>query len=93
MHLIKAKLQQRNYNLEGETLKKLHIGRHQEDCKCQQMYIDSWSEEENKDEENRRIEINETYTDEELMEEIEEAKYLGDIISNDGKNINKTYVE
>ena len=55
--------------------------------KCQQLYVESWSEVLNKNEEKGTIEINDKYTGEELMEEIEEAKYLGDVISNDGKNI------
>ena len=53
------------------------------------MYVDSWSEVEAKKEKFDTLEIQDKYDGEELMEEIDEARYLGDVISKDGRNIKK----
>ena len=65
--------------------KKIHVGKKCEDHKCQQLYVDSW--EETKENNNGRVEIKDVCLGEEIMEEKEEEKYLGDVISKDGRNI------
>ena len=66
---------------------KMHIGRVKEDFKCKDLYVDGWKIEETHD-----IQSGEDITIENnignvKMKETSDQKYLGDIISNDGKNI------
>ena len=67
--------------------KKIHIGKHHEDYKCQPLFVDKWEEIDNRNEKNGTIEIKDEYVGEEIMENITEEKYLGDIVSHDGRNI------
>ena len=65
----------------------MHIGRVKEDFKCKDLYVDGWKIEETHD-----IQSGEDITIEKnignvKMKETSDQKYLGDIISNDGKNI------
>ena len=66
---------------------KMHIGRVKEDFKCKDLYVDGWKIEETHD-----IQSGEDITIEKnignvKMKETSDQKYIGDIISNDGKNI------
>ena len=63
------------------------MGKTCEDHKCQPLYVDKWEEFENQNGENGSLEIQEKYVGEEQMEETEEEKYLGDIVSKDGRNL------
>ena len=67
--------------------KKMHIGKEHQEYKCQPLFVDSWREIEKKNEKDGDIEINDEYIGEEVVEDISEEKYLGDIISSDGRNI------
>ena len=67
--------------------KKIHIGKQHEDYKCQPLFVDKWEEIDNKNENNGTIVIQDEYIGEDVMEDITEEKYLGDIISYDGRNI------
>ena len=49
--------------------------------------MDSWTETAIQNQETAEITIEDSFVGEENMEEVEEEKYLGDIISKDGKNI------
>ena len=49
--------------------------------------MDSWGEKANKNTENGFIEIVDGYQGEDVMEEKEEEKYLGDVLSKDGRNL------
>ena len=48
--------------------------------------MDSWKEEESKAVDNNIIEIKDVFAGEEVVEETLDEKYLGDIISHDGRN-------
>ena len=68
--------------------KKIHIGKTCEDFKCQKLFVDKWMEVESK-KEGKEGSVEDIYIGEEVMEETEGEKYLGDIISKDGRNIKK----
>ena len=68
--------------------KKIHVGKYCEDFKCQNLNVDNWEEIEVTNEETGEVEMEDHFIGEETMEEKNEEKYLGDIISYDGRNIN-----
>ena len=57
------------------------------DFKCQDLFLDKWTEVEIKGEESEKTEVKDLYDGEELIEQKEEDRYLGDIISVDGRNL------
>ena len=65
--------------------KKMHIGKTCDDFKCQELYVDKWEEVIKEDDEG--IKVEDCFLGEEVMEEKTEEKYLGDIISDDGRNM------
>ena len=67
--------------------KKIHVGKQCEIYKCHPLFVDSWEEHEIKNGETGKTDIEDVYLGQELMEEKEEEKYLGDIISKDGRNL------
>ena len=67
--------------------KKLHVGKVQEEYKCQNLSVDKWAEVEVKNDLTGEMEMKDIYDGEYTMEEKSEEKYLGDVISNDGRNI------
>ena len=67
--------------------KKIHIGKVCEEYKCQNLTVDSWTETAINNQKTAEITIEDSYLGEENMVEVEEEKYLGDVISRDGKNI------
>ena len=67
--------------------KKIHVGKKCEEFKCQTMYVDSWEEVEKQNDKTGKKSIEDICLGEEAMEEKDEEKYLGDIISKDGKNL------
>ena len=67
--------------------KKIHIGKTCEDFKCQTLNVDNWAEVEVVNEDTASISIEDCFMGEEEMENKQEEKYLGDIISHDGRNI------
>ena len=71
----------------AKKCKKLHIGKHRERFKCQTLKVDNWEEVEMIDDVTGIEEIKDVCNGESIMEEKEEEKYLGDVISTDGKNI------
>ena len=71
----------------NKKCKKIHIGKSREDYKCQDLYLDKWAENVTKDSDTEEIKIEDVCGDEEVMEEVSSEKYLGHIISNDGRNI------
>ena len=68
-------------------LEKMHVGKYCEDFKCQSLMVDKWKEVEIKNEETGLEEIEDVHDGEVVMEGKKEEKYLGDIISTDGRNI------
>ena len=85
---IKFKTASKKLQFGGQKCKKLHVGKYKEEFKCQQLFVDTWEEVEVKDTNTGELTVEECCIGEELMEEKAQEKYLGDIISNDGKNIN-----
>ena len=67
--------------------KKLHVGQVQMKHKCQDLSVDRWTEVQVENDITRDIEMMDCYDGEEIMEEKTEEKYLGDLISSDGRNI------
>ena len=67
--------------------KKLHIGKNYEEYKCHPIYVDSWERLEEKDKDTGETELKDVCVGEEQMEEKDDEKYLGDIVSKDGRNI------
>ena len=67
--------------------KKLHIGHSKEEFKCQNLTVDKWKEVEVHYDEIGDIKLEDIFDGEAIMEEKNEEKYLGDIVSVDGKNI------
>ena len=70
-----------------EKCKKLHVGKTSVDFKCQDLFLDKWAEIEIKEEESEEIKHKDVYEGENIIEQKEEDRYLGDIISVDGRNI------
>ena len=67
--------------------KKMHVGKRKEEFKCQPLSVDKWEEVEVNLEQSTKVVLEDQYIGKEEIEEKSEEKYLGDILSNDGKNI------
>ena len=65
----------------------MHIGKSVDKYKCQPLFVDKWEETEVEDCENGRIRVEDSCDGEDLMENKNDEKYLGDVISKDGRNI------
>ena len=88
MHaFIKLKTDTKKLQFGASKCKKLHVGKYKEDFKCQALKIDDWKEVEIMNEETGVDDIADICDGEEIMEEKQEEKYLGDVISVDGRNI------
>ena len=70
-----------------EKCKKIHVGKYCDEFKCQSLSVDRWKEVEVKDTEKGITNLEDICVGEEVIEEKEEEKYLGDIISKDGRNL------
>ena len=70
-----------------DKCKKLHVGHLQKPYKCQELFVDKWSEVELRNDVTGDIETDDLFEGEHAMEEKSEDKYLGDIISTDGRNM------
>ena len=68
-----------------EKCKQLHVGK--EGQKCQSLTVEKWIEIEVQNDESDKAEIVDKWDGNITMAETEEEKYLGDIISVDGRNI------
>ena len=89
LHLRNCNLARKNarkYTWENRE-KKIHMGKYQDDYKCQDLYLDKWSEKDTKDSGTEEMRIEDVCGDTEVMEEVSSERYLGHIISNDGRNI------
>ena len=83
---IKFKTDSKKLQFGADKCKKLHIGKYCEDHKCQQLFVDNWEEIEVKNIDGT-YGIDDLCDGEQKMEIKEEEKYLGDVISKDGRNI------
>ena len=70
-----------------EKCKKIHVGKMKEEHKCQTLFVDKWKENDDPNNESNEIIVEDVFNGEEIMEDTEEQKYLGDIISKDGRNV------
>ena len=84
---INFKTSSKKLQFGGDKCKKLHVGHTYDDYKCQDLSVDKWSEVEITNDVTGEIDFKDVYDGVQLMEEKEEDKYLGDVISKDGKNI------
>ena len=84
---IKLKTESKKLQFGAEKCKKLHVGKLCEEFKCQELYIDNWKEVLIENSDDGKVGIEDCLVGEEVMEEKSEEKYLGDVISNDGRNL------
>ena len=63
----------------------MHIGKEKENFKCCEVKLDCWKTEEFLDNQNK-INIKEKYIGKQSVKEVQEEKWLGNILSTDGKN-------
>ena len=84
---IQCKTSSKKLQFGSIKCKKIHIGKECVGYKCHPLYVDSWEENEIKNEETGKVDIEDVCLGEEMMEEKDEEKYLGDIISKDGRNL------
>ena len=67
--------------------KKLEIGKDSEKYKCGKLSVEKWTEVEVRNDNINKRDIENIFEGEEEIEEKIEEKYLGDVISSDGKNM------
>ena len=67
--------------------KKIHVGKIKEEFKCRPVAVDNWEEVKVKDEQTTKLTLEDHYVGQDEMEEKSEETYLGDIVSNDGRNM------
>ena len=65
---------------------KMHVGRSCNKDICNDLFVDGWRVENVTEVETGKIEEKDEYDGLHAMEEVNSEKYLGDILSNDGKN-------
>ena len=65
----------------------MHVGHATEEYKCQDLSVDKWTEAEVRNEETGDMIMTDVFEGEQKMEEKMEERYLGDIISTDGRNV------
>ena len=84
---INFKTNSKKLQFGGKKCKKLHVGHTNSDYKCQDLSVDKWSEVEISNDVTGELEFKDIYDGVHIMEETDEEKYLGDVISTDGSNI------
>ena len=83
---IKFKTSSKKLQFGSQKCKKMHIGKTKEEYKCLPVFVDNWTEviEEC---DGGKMKIKDVCDGEEIMEEKDDERYLGDVISKDGRNI------
>ena len=74
-----------NLQFGSEKCDQMHIGKHHNQDICHMLYVDSWKESITENGHGKK-ELKDIYIGKVEMKKVSEKKYLGDIISNDGKN-------
>ena len=69
-----------------EKCKKVHVGKEIFKTRCQGLFVDKWVEVEGENENGETV-YDDIEIGKEQMEEKDHEKYLGDVISNDGRKI------
>ena len=82
---LQAKTSMKKLQFGSSKCKKIHIGKKCENYKCHQLYVDKWDEVHDISKDDTKTQ--DVLLGKVLMEESNEEKYLGDLISKDGKNI------
>ena len=85
---VKVQTLSKKLQFGNKKCKKMHIGKTREDYKCHTLFLDKWTEKEVEDSNTKDIIIEDICEEEEIMEERDMEKYLGHVISRDGRNIN-----
>ena len=83
---INYKISSKKLQCGTEKCKKMHIERPNE-MTCPELHVDGWAEECVNSFETGSTELNDVFKGEEKLLTTEAEKYLGDIISQDGKNL------
>ena len=78
---MQCKTSSKKLQFSTNKCKKLHIGKTCESLLCHSIYVDKWERN------NKGNKIEEVCIGKEKIQESNEEKYLGDIISKDGKNL------
>ena len=65
----------------------MHVGKLKAEYKCKKLSIDKWTEQVRFNNDKNEFEIIDLFEGEEYMEEKEEEKYLGVLLSHDGRNM------
>ena len=86
---LKFKTCSKKLQFGAQNCKKIHIGKTKEEHKCQPLFVDNWTESEIEDGDSEMVKMEDTCNVEDEMEEKEDERYLGDVISKDGRNIQK----
>ena len=76
----------RNFECGRDKCKKMHIGNSYDEITCTDLYENGWKEESVKTVETGTLKIKDTYEGEQVLDSAQGEKYLGDIVSSDGKN-------
>ena len=76
---IRLKTNTKKLQFGADKCKKMHVGKYCDEYKCLPIFVDTWEESETEI-------IRDVWKGEEEMQLKTEEKYLGDIISSDGKN-------
>ena len=84
---IRFKTSSKKLQFGAEKCKKMHIGKSCDEYKCQPLYVDGWDEREVEVSETKELKMEDVCTGDEEMEMKDHEKYLGDIISKDGRNL------
>ena len=84
---LKLKTDVKKLQFGAPKCKKLHVGKTCEKYKCQDLKVDRWEELVIRNEETGIDDVEDKCNGVEIMEEKTEDKYLGEIISADGRNI------
>ena len=84
---IKFKTSAKKLQFGTQKCKKMHIGKTYEEHKCQKLFVDKWEELEVEDCSSKTVRIEDICEGEEIMEEKDSERYLGDVISSDGRNL------
>ena len=83
---IKFKTSSKKLQFGTQKCKKMHIGKTCVQYRCQPLFVENWKEKEVEVCDTKEIRIEDICDGEEIMEE---EKYLGNVISQDGRNLQK----